>query len=250
MIAWAFGGQGHERPGEGRALLPVIRDRLLEEHAHAIERGGRAWSRTETLQPLLVDLATALIPWAGRPPDRVFGHSLGELSAACAAGLYTRAQGIEIARVRGKAMATVGGGMCAVPIGERHPDLQLAVENPDHDVLAGPRAALRGRVLPVSGAWHTPACASKAYTQTIYMYDNNLLSCQMILGGGQVEARDPRAHLARQVAEPFRFRALMRALDGIEEVVVFPPGRLLASWLRAAGFRVRRLETPDDLEST
>lgn len=249
MIVWAFGGQGHERPGEGRELLPILRSRMRPEHVRAIETGGPAWSRTELLQPLLVDLSTAAA--LGMPtPDLVLGHSLGELSATCAAHGWSRDVTLELARVRGQSMADVDGGLCAVPIGERHPGLVLALENPGHDVLAGPLGALRGRRLPVGGAWHTPRCAKPSWSAALASNDLAPLRCPMLLGDGSIHRGDVRPHLERQIAEVFRFRAVLdrlKSLD-VDEVVVFPPGRLLASWLRAAGLSVRRIEHPSDLE--
>ena len=249
MIAWLFGGQGHERPGEGRALLPRVGPHLRPEHRRAIERGGRSWSRTEALQPLLVDLALACLAEAEGRPDLVLGHSLGELAAACAAGAFRPEATLELARVRGRAMARVSGGMCAVAIGERHPGLRLAVENPGHDVLAGPRSALRGRRLPVAGAWHTPAGRSEAFEAALQATELGALRCPVLLGDGRLCEDDPRPHLGRQVGEvlPFR-RALDRLVElGVVEVVVFPPGRLLARWAADRGLRVQHAlssETP------
>ncbi len=103
-VAFLFPGQGAQFPGQDRALYasaPVFREALDEASALVGPVSGRslldwaldpeadpaAQAATEVAQPLLVAsgvaLARQLRAW-GVEPDAVLGHSVGEITAACA----------------------------------------------------------------------------------------------------------------------------------------------------------------------
>ena len=70
-----------------RRLLEVASDVTGVDVPRALERGGRALSRTEVIQPVLVAVGLGFAhAWTERegPPDVVLGHSLGELTCASA----------------------------------------------------------------------------------------------------------------------------------------------------------------------
>jgi acyl transferase domain-containing protein len=99
----------------------------------------------------LVEHALAEL-WAswGVEPTALLGHSLGENTAACLAGVMSFEDALGMVALRGKLFARVsGGGMLSVALGEtelrgvleRHPELDVAVVNvPDVTVVSGPRA--------------------------------------------------------------------------------------------------------------
>jgi myxalamid-type polyketide synthase MxaB len=198
-LAFAFTGQGAALAGSGRVLLdrePVFRaslersDALLREELEyslldVLHGDDAAELLTDTAlaQPATVALHMALVDlWRARglEPTLVVGHSLGEVSAAWAAGVLTRDEALRFAAARGRSMgegcppgvmlATAAppellDGLVAAAPGE----LALAAINGDRRaVLAGSEAACanaaeelsrRGsssRRLPVTRAFHSP----------------------------------------------------------------------------------------------
>ncbi|SEH43057.1 SDR family oxidoreductase [Magnetospirillum fulvum] len=175
-VAFLFAGQGSQYPGLAEGLYrahPVFRDAFARMAAAVAADGGpdltafvapgarenpalaHALSDTATVQPLLFALETALAAlWRelGIVPAAMLGHSIGELAAACVAGVMTPEAGAVLASRRGRLMAaTPPGGMLAVGLDEagasaflsRHPDLDLAAINgPGQSVLSGPVAAI------------------------------------------------------------------------------------------------------------
>jgi phthiocerol/phenolphthiocerol synthesis type-I polyketide synthase E len=82
-------------------------------------------------------LGKLLMHWGIRP-HAVIGHSFGEYTAACIAGVFSIQNALELALLRGKLMLrTPPGGMMSVPLGqeqlgpylETHPDISLAAVN-------------------------------------------------------------------------------------------------------------------------
>ena len=134
-VAFAYTGQGSRWAGMGRALHesePVARavlDRCEEVfrevrgtslldvmfgRAGAVgDLGDTAWE-----QPALYALECALTAlWfsLGVRPDMVLGHSVGEIAAAQAAGVFSLEDGMRFARARGELMSGMeAGAMAAV----------------------------------------------------------------------------------------------------------------------------------------
>ncbi|NED20144.1 type I polyketide synthase, partial [Streptomyces sp. SID9913] len=129
-------GQGAPVPAQGRELYataPVYRATLDEASAALGPVHGRelaSWcvdtapdagelAATEVAQPLLVAhgvaLARQLAVWGVRP-DAVVGHSVGELTAACVAGMLSLPDALAFAAERGRLMgaSTAPGAMAAV----------------------------------------------------------------------------------------------------------------------------------------
>ncbi|WP_054948750.1 ACP S-malonyltransferase [Numidum massiliense] len=79
-------------------------------------------NQTENTQPALLTLSVAMFETireeAGIQPDYLAGHSIGELSALTAAGVFRFRDAVRLARARGEAMAAcdagVGAGMVAI----------------------------------------------------------------------------------------------------------------------------------------
>jgi acyl transferase domain-containing protein len=126
-LALVFSGQGSQWPGMVDQLLAqdAVFRRSLQQSETVIQRLG-GWSLmqaiaarsecdlalTQWAQPSIVAIQLALfdmlVSW-GIEPAAVTGHSIGELSAACCAGILDREQTLRAALLRGRCMAVLHG---------------------------------------------------------------------------------------------------------------------------------------------
>ncbi|HEY5834147.1 type I polyketide synthase, partial [Streptomyces sp.] len=199
--AWLFTGQGAQYPGMGRDLLgePAFRaafeecERLIDPllgrplrevlWPQAPQLTGRPIGNTRYAQPALFAVEYALarmwLAWGVRP-GALLGHSVGEIAAACVAGVFGLADACRLVVARADLMAALppGGAMAAVTCSEDTARAALAgrsgrlavaaVNGPTETVLSGDAADLtavlaelaaqgvRGRRLAVSHAFHSP----------------------------------------------------------------------------------------------
>lgn len=173
-VAFMFPGGGAQYPRMARDLyesevsfradvdrgLELLKDRegldllslLFPDDAHLAEATAEL-ARPSIQLPLLFIIEHALAQlWSswGVLPTALIGHSMGENTAACIAGVLSYEDCLGLVALRGRLFETVpSGGMLSVPLDRSElepllgPDLELAVENaPGLCVASGPTAAL------------------------------------------------------------------------------------------------------------
>ncbi|MGD8310335.1 MAG: SDR family NAD(P)-dependent oxidoreductase [Chromatiales bacterium] len=252
LVAMLFSGQGAQRPGAVQALYrqhPLMRaavDECTEVTRDLLERPLRDTMfapaqdsdihRTRHAQPALVALQIGLLrlwrQW-GVEPAMVLGHSLGEITAAHAAGVFTARDAVRFAAVRGRLMDGIeppGAMAAAMCGGDRLRGLLAdaglgvsiaALNGPTATTISGPREAiedamtfLRGRDVPcqplqVSHAFHSPLMAPvvaplRAFLEGVPLAPPTLRLVPA-LGGEDVPSVDNPEYWCRQVLEPVDF---------------------------------------------
>jgi acyl transferase domain-containing protein len=172
-VAFLFAGGGSQYPGMGRDLYreepvyrevvddalsmldpelsPRIRALLLElpEDPEELQAAREAMERPSLALPALfiTQLAQSRLwmSWGIRPAS-LLGHSMGEYTAACLAGVLSRAHALSMVVVRGRLFETVDpGGMLSVSLSEEQLRARLpaglsvaAVNAPELTVASGP----------------------------------------------------------------------------------------------------------------
>jgi acyl transferase domain-containing protein/acyl carrier protein len=259
-VAVLFPGQGSQYLGMGGALaceFDAVRSvwdreaetpvgpRALHElvypkptfGAEAAQAALSELTETQWAQPAIgaASLSTwALLSTLGLEPQRLIGHSFGELSALCAAGVWSERDLLAIARLRGECMAAAEPGtMLAITaklsevgalLQEVGGDLVIANHNsPTQVIVAGPIAAidalvpvlsakgLRSNRLTVSAAFHSPLMdsaraefAKRIGDFTAHAPSVDVWSCARM----QSYPRDPaalREIVTSSIVEPVRF---------------------------------------------
>ncbi|WP_460688063.1 beta-ketoacyl synthase N-terminal-like domain-containing protein, partial [Mycobacterium bourgelatii] len=287
-VALLFPGQGSQYLGMGAdipqlfepALSPWERARAqllnADRDLHqvvwpkaAFTDGDRAQqiaelTKTEWAQPGIGAHSLSLLSVLralGITPIAVGGHSFGEISAVCAAGVFDEEMALQIARARGALMAQAAansdGAMCAVAAPAEqvrklieHWGLSVVIANhnaPNQVVLSGDRAAvdaatqrlrevgLNPRQLDVATAFHSSIVSSAAApfaaflagipfgTPQVPVYAN--ATAQPYTG----DAQEMRTTLANQIAQPVRFFEQIQAMwqAGARTFVEVGPGSVL-----------------------
>ena len=292
-------GQGAQAPGflSPWLELPGFEERLqwlaavadLDLLHFGTEADADTIRDTAVAQPLLVASGlVSLLSLFPHPADAFgkvgvgAGHSVGEITAAAAAGVMSAEQAMVFVRERGKAMkaaaAVTETGMTAVLGGdqetvvaaiEKHGLTAANINGAGQIVAAGttedlsrfhddPPEGARLRPLSVAGAFHThhmaPAVSTLAgYARAIYTHDARTRLLSNADGGVVQTGREYLAHLVQQVSSPVRWDLCMQTMTdlGVTALIEVPPAGTLAGLAKRAmpGVEVVALKTPDDLEA-
>jgi [acyl-carrier-protein] S-malonyltransferase len=289
-------GQGAQTPGFLTPWLdvPEVAARLEWLSAVSgidlIEHGTRSDADTirdtAIAQPLLVGAGLVTLLSLFPHPNEAFskvavgaGHSVGEITAAAAAGVISAEQAMVFVRERGRAMAHAAAatptGMSAVLGGD--PDVVVAaaeaakltaanINGAGQIVVAGPLDALadfapegaRVRPLQVAGAFHTDYMAPAvevlgAYARAISTHDPRIQLLSNADGRVIHDGRDVLKRLVLQVSRPVRWDLCMSTMAdlGVTALIEIPPAGTLTGLAKRAlpGVQTLALNTPDDLQA-
>lgn len=298
MLAITCPGQGSQTPGFLAPWLdlPGAADRLhwlstvagIDLAAHGTTSDEETIKDTAVAQPLIV--ASGLIALLGlfdHPADgfRVVGagagHSVGEITAAAAAGVISAEQAMVLVRERGRSMATAAAatptGMSAVLGGdegevlatlERHGVTPANVNGAGQIVAAGtleqlaalaeePPAKARVMPLKVAGAFHTDHMAPAVETlgrlsRAVSTHDARVPLISNVDGEVIHSGQEVLRRIVRQVSNPVRWDLCMETLKdlGVTGVIEIPPAGALTGLAKRGlkGVEVLALKSPDDLE--
>ncbi len=254
-VAFLCTGQGAQYPGmeAGLADEPVYAE-ALADCLELLDLRSDDLGDTSVAQPMLfaVEYAAARLwrSW-GIEPVALMGHSVGELTAACLAGVLSLEDAALLVKTRGAAMAEAPPGAMltvALPSLDLPGGVTVAARNsPTQTVVAGDEPAivelertLRAsgvpcRRLPARHAFHTPAMdhASQKVAKaaaSVRLHPPTIPLMSNVTGKvlTDAEATDP-SYWGRQVREPVRFADGLRTLatTGARAVVELGPGRSL-----------------------
>jgi [acyl-carrier-protein] S-malonyltransferase len=276
-VAWVFPGQGSQKLGMAEAVLSL--PGAQERFAQASERLGRDLlaicsgaeegdglldlNDTRNTQPALFVVESLLVDALlaqGRRPELVAGHSLGELVALYAAGVFDAGTGLELMRCRSELMAAAGGGAMTAVIGFDRAQLEDLVAVTEGVVIANDNSAAqvvlsgtpeavaavsgalrckRAIPLAVSGAFHSPfmAEAAASFADVLETVPFAEASVPVLSNSDPTPERNAQAlksRLMRQMTSGVRWRETMERLqgEGIRTAVEIGPGNVLSGLIK------------------
>jgi microcystin synthetase protein McyG len=296
-LAWLFTGQGAQVVGMGESLFeasPAFRQALLEAFASLdahLERPLREvmWAEAGSSDAALLDQtgytqpALFAIEWAlaslwrswGVEPDFVAGHSIGEVAAACFAGVFTLADAARLVCARGRLMQALpsDGAMVSIEAGEAEVAATVgphaatvsiaAINDPTSVVVAGvePQVlqiaesfaarGVRTKRLVVSHAFHSPLMAPmlaqfQRVAESIRYQAPSIAVVSSVSGARAGDEIATAGYWVRHVRETVRFAEGVKALHaaGVSRFVEIGPRATLLGLVPATLADVRLLLLP------
>jgi len=281
-IAFLFPGQGSQSVGMGEDLCQAYAEaREIFSMAEAVTgiairdlcfKGPMEdLTQTVNLQPAVTAMNIAclsLLKKQGIVPYLTAGHSLGEYSALCAAGVLSAEDTLKLVHKRGLLMhreATQNTGAMHALIGLPIEDVQDMVRDAQADGIVavanhntekqivitgapGPVEKVSGQAvqkgakavpLKVSGAWHSRLIqgAEQEFSEFLKTVPFSALKCDVILNVTAEAEKNPdeiRSVMSRQLCSPVRWYPTMKRLmeRQIDVFVEVGPGRVLAGLLK------------------
>jgi [acyl-carrier-protein] S-malonyltransferase len=273
-IAWVFPGQGSQKVGmaDGVLDLPGAHERfaaaseLLGCNLLAICAGEGELNDTRHTQPALFVVETLLVDGLraqGRSAQLVAGHSLGELVALYAAGVFDADAGLRLMKTRSELMAAAGGGAMTAVMGFERAQLEELVASTEGVVIANDNSSAqvvlsgapeavaavssqlsckRAIPLAVSGAFHSPfmaeaAAAFAAALEAVPFADAAIPVLSNTDPSPETSGAALKARLRRQMTSPVRWRETMERFgaEGITTSVEIGPGNVLSGLIKRSG---------------
>jgi [acyl-carrier-protein] S-malonyltransferase len=299
MIVVVCPGQGSQTPGFMLPWLdlPEFRQSIegmqiasgIDLISHGTVSDADTIRDTSVAQPLIVSAGvatmSALFKQNGAVSEKisgVAGHSVGEITAAVASGIFTAEQGIKFVKERGDAMALAAGleptSMAAILGGEQSVvesrlaelGLEPANYNGGGQIVAAGAASAIGelqaqgpagsRVIPlqVAGAFHTRFMAPAVSTLDAYaagMTVGDPIANLWSNAGGKLVASGSQfvELMVNQVKSPVRWDLCMSAMvaAGVTAMIeVAPAGTLVGLAKRSMpGIETLAIKSPENLDA-
>lgn len=304
-IAFTFPGQGSQTVGmgkdlaaafpEARAVFDEVDAALGEKLSSVIFEGPEdTLTLTANAQPALMAVSMALIRVLeargldlAKTASYVAGHSLGEYSALCAAGMFSIPDTARLLRIRGNAMQAAvpaGEGAMAAIIGLENTDVEAAcTEGRAHGAVqiandngggqlvisglkpaveaaaaaATAKGAKRALMLPVSAPFHSSLMqpAADAMREALAGVAKSTPIVPVIANVRAAPVSDPdeiAGLLVEQVTGQVRWRETVAwfAANGVDTLAEIGAGKVLTGLARRIDRSVTGLNVagPDDID--